>query len=167
VDADGKPLSRRDARAAALAAGWQEALQTLPESQRKAAPARVIAATGGANPQGTEQTIALTTVLTDWAEQGGPELDPAKPNQWINTDARLGNTGAATWFMQMAIGEMGSYREGGASAAINLRDPSEASIVLITPPSDDKRKSQQHPNGGDVFQYRGTPAIDPANYQQP
>ena len=80
---------------------------------------------------------------------------------------KLGDTGAATWFMQMAIGVMGSYREGGASAAINLRDPAEASIVLITPPPEATRQSQHHPAGGDVFRHYGTPAIDPRNYQQP
>ncbi len=162
VDKAGKPLTRRDERAAALAAGWQQALQTLPEAERKATPARVIAATAG----NTDQMIALTSVLDGWAEQGGPEIDKSRPTQWINTDARLGNTGAATWFMQMAIGVMGSYRDGGTSAAINLRDPAEASIVFITPPPEAKRKSQHHPAGGDVFRHYATPAINPDNYKQ-
>ena len=113
-----------------------------------------------------EQTIALHTVLNAWAEQGGPELDSAQPTQWIDTDSRLGNTGAATWFVQMAIGVIGSYREGGATAAINLRDPSEASIVFITPPPDDKRKNQHNAQGGDVWRSIVGPSIDPANYQQ-
>ena len=155
VDKDGKPLTRRDERTAALAAGWQQALQTLPEAERKAAPARVIEATAGS----TEQAIALASVLSAWTEHGGPEIDKARPTQWIDTDARLGNTGAATWFMQMAIGVMGSYRDGGASAAINLRDPAEASIVFISPPPDAQRKSQQHPHGGDVFRHYATPAV--------
>ena len=162
VDKDGKPLTRRDERTAALAAGWQEALQTLPEAERKATPARVIAATAG----NIDQTIALTSVLSAWTAQGGPEIDKGRPTQWIDTDARLGNTGAATWFMQMAIGVMGSYRDGGTSAAINLRDPAEASIVFITPPPEAKRKSQHHPEGGDVFRHYSTPAIDPENYKQ-
>ncbi len=161
VNAQGKPLTRRDERTAALAAGWQQALQTLPEAERKAAPARVIEATAG----NVDQTIALTSVFSAWAEQGGPEIDKGKSSQWINTDNRLGNTGAATWFMQMAIGVMGSYREGGVSAAINLRDPNEASIVLITPPPEAKRTSQKHPQGGDVFRHYATPAIDPDNYK--
>ena len=161
VDEHGQPLSRRDARAAALAAGWQAALATLPEAERKAAPARVALATGG----NVEQTIALTTVLDDWAAHGGRELKRDQPTQWIDTDARLGNTGAATWFMQMAIGVMGSYNEGGASAAINLRDPSEASIIFITPPSEKLRKTQHNAAGGEVWRSIVGPAIDPANYQ--
>ena len=68
--------------------------------------------------------------------------------------------------MQMAVGAIASYREGGASAAINLRDSAEASIVFVTPPSPEKIRSQQHLKGGDVFRHHGTPAIDPANYTQ-
>ena len=162
VDGQGKPLAKREARAAALAAGWQQALQTLPEAERRAAPARVVAATGGS----VAQKVALHSVLDGWAEQGGPQLDPGRPEQWIDTDARLGNTGAATWFMQMAIGVMGSYREGGTTAAINLRNEREASIVFVTPPAEDKRRSQQHPHGGDVLRHHSAPAIDPANYGQ-
>lgn len=157
TDDKGNPLSRSDARAAALAAGWQQALQTLPEAKRKTSPARVIVGTGG----NTEQLVALHTMLNGWAEQGGPELDSNKPAQWINTDARLENTGAATWFMQMAIGVMGSYIEGGTSVAINLRDPREASLIFIEPPAPEKIKSQ-----GDVLKHKATPTIDPANYRQ-
>ncbi|WP_157266001.1 type VI lipase adapter Tla3 domain-containing protein [Azohydromonas aeria] len=162
VDGQGRPLRRSAARAAALAAGWQEALQTLPEGERAAAPARVVVSTAGR----TEQTIALGSVLQQWTDAGGPELDRNKPTEWIDTDARLGNTGAASWFMGMAIGVMGSYREGGASAAINLRDPAEASIVFITPPSEEKRRTQQHSQGGDVWRSIVGPAIDPGNYTQ-
>jgi hypothetical protein len=159
VDEHGQPLAGREARVAALAAGWQEALMTLPEADRKAAPARVAVSSGKPGPAATEQTIAISSVFGHWAESGGPELDRSKPDRWIDTEARLGNTGAATWFMQMALGVMGSYEDGGVSAAINLRDPREASIVLISPPAEAKRKSQ-----GEVFGFKPTPAIDPANY---
>ena len=161
ADEQGRPLTRRDEREKALQAGWQAALQTLPEAQRASALARVVVATGGS----TEQMIALHGTLNAYAASGGPELDSAKSTQFIDTDKRLGNTGAATLFVQMAIGVMGSYRDGGISAAINLRNPNEASIVFVSPPSDEKRKTQTHPNGGDVFAHRGTPAIDPNNYK--
>ncbi|MDB5772124.1 MAG: hypothetical protein JWM42_2498, partial [Burkholderia sp.] len=60
----------------------------------------------------------------------------------------------------------GSYRDGGVSAAINLRDANEASIIMISPPPEDKRKSQKRSNGGDIWKHAVTPAIDPANYPQ-
>jgi hypothetical protein len=161
LDEHGKPLTRRDEREKAMQAGWQAALQTLPEAQRAGAPARIVAATGG----NTDQLVVLHATLNAHVARGGPEIDSGKSSQFIDTDRRLGNTGATTLFMQMAIGVMGSYRDGGISAAVNLRDLNEASIVLISPPSDDKRKMQKHPNGGDVFAHHGSPAIDPNNYK--
>ena len=162
VDKDGRPLTRADERQKAMQAGWDQALQTLPEAQRKAAPARVVAATGG----NTDQMRILHGMLNDYAAKGGPELTASAPGLLIDTDRRLGNTGASTLFMQMAIGVMGSYRAGGVSAAVNMRDPNEASIIMVSPPSDAQRKTQQHPKGGDVFRHHGTPAVDPENYKQ-
>ena len=161
TDEQGKPVTRRAERQKLLQAGWQAALQNLPEARRKGAPARVIAATGGK----AAQLISLHGMLDAHEASGGPEIDSSKSSQFIDTDKRLGDTGAATLFVQMAIGVMGSYRDGGVSAAVNLRGEDEASIVLISPPTDEQRKNQKHPRGGDVFAHRGTPAIDPGNYQ--
>lgn len=163
VDADGKPLKHEADRQAALHDGWKSALETLPAAQRVKGPARVIVATGGK----TSQLLDFHGLLRKVAEDGGPKFDPAKVNNFIDIDHRLGNTGAATFFMQAAIGVLGSYREGGISAAFNLRDPDEVSIIFISPPSDEKRKSQQHPIGGDVLQNATVPAIDPKNYEEP
>ena len=160
IDKDGRPLTRSDERQKAMQAGWEQALQTLPEVQRNAAPARVVAATAG----NAEQMLLLHGVLNDYTSKGGPELTANAPGRLIDTDRRLGNTGAATLFMQMAIGVMGSYRAGGVSAAVNMRDPNEASIIMVSPPSDAQRKGQQ--KRGDVFRHHSTPAIDPENYKQ-
>lgn len=146
TDEHGKPLPRRDARQKVLMEGLQEALRTLPEAERAKGPARVIAATNNQ----TEQLVALEGMLHQYAAQGGPEIDSSKLDQFINIDRRLGNTGAATLFMQMAIGVMGSYRAGGPSLAVNLRDPHEATFIFISPPSEEKRKAQQE-SRGDVF----------------
>jgi hypothetical protein len=159
-DDHGQPVTRRDARQKILEAGWQQALQTLPEAERKKGPARIVGAFG----EQQEQQIALESMLHQYAAQGGPEIDTGKTAQFINTDRRMGNTGAATFFMQMALGVMGSYINGGTSGAINLRDPSGASIVFISPPTDERRKAQE---GRDVFKHRVQPAIDPDNYKQP
>jgi hypothetical protein len=75
---------------------------------------------------------------------------------------RLGNTGSASWFMGMAIGVMGSYIDGGVSAAINLRNDREASLIFISPPPPEKLKAQ----GSAIFKNNVTPAIDPANYAE-
>lgn len=161
VDQQGHPVTRRDQRQHILDAGWQQALLAMPDGERGKGPARVIAATGNQ----PEQLLALHGLLYHYAEQGGPEIDTGKLAQFIDTDRRLGNTGAATLFMQMALGVMGSYRAGGVSAAINLRDPGEASIIFITPPSDKVRHEQDQ--RGDIFRSRIVPAIDPGNYAAP
>lgn len=160
VDSDGKPVTHRDERQKILAAGWQEALLSLPEAERTKGPARIIAAFGDK----TEQEILLDTTLTAYAAQGGPTFDSNNIEQFINMDRRIGNTGAATFFVQMAIGVLGSYQAGGVSAAINLRDPTEASIIFIAPPPEAKRKEQE---SRDLLRTHVTPSIDPANYKAP
>ncbi|MGC4060180.1 MAG: DUF2875 family protein [Aquabacterium sp.] len=158
TDKDGHVIQRRDERAKALLQGWQQALLTLPEDQRKTALKRIVVSTGG----DTNKMVALTTLMNAQAEAGGPELDATKSSQWVNSDARLGNTGAATWFVDMAIGVLASHIDGGVSAAINLRDDKEASVIFVSPPPEDKRQKQ---NRAKVLKNNTTPAIDPANYQ--
>jgi hypothetical protein len=160
-DEHGKPVTQREERQKLLAAGWQHALETLSDTERQHGPARIIAAYGN----NTEHAIAMEQLLHDYSAQGGPKIDSSDKAQFINTDRRLGNTGAATFFMQMAIGVMGSYIDGGPSAAVNLRDPAGASIVFISPPTDEKRKQQA--SSAVLFQHNVTPAIDPKNYETP
>lgn len=158
TDKDGQVLQRRDERVKALTQGWQQALQTLPEAQRKSAPQRIVASTGG----DADKLAALTAVVQAQAEAGGPELDPGKPGQWVHSDARLGNTGAASWFVNMAIGVLGSHLEGGVSAAVNLRNDREASVIFISPPDEATRQQQ---NRNRMLKNNTTPAIDPQNYR--
>lgn len=159
-DEQGKPVKRRDTRQKILEAGWQQALQTLPAAERAKGPARIIGAFG----KQVEQQLAFEGTLHSYAAQGGPEIDTSKTAQFINTDHRFGNTGASTFFVQMAVGVMSSYYQGGASAAVNLRDPAGASIVFISPPSDERRAAQK---GRDLFKHQVEPAINPENYKPP
>ena len=158
-DEHGQPVKRRDARQKILEAGWQQALQTLPEAERAKGPSRIVGAFG----EHVEQRIGLEGVLTLMPRRAA-EIDTAKTAQFINTDRRLGNTGASTFFVQMALGVMGSYIAGGTSAAINLRDPAGASIVFISPPTEANRNKQK---GWDVFKHRVQPAVNPENYKPP
>lgn len=158
-DEHGHPIKNRDTRQKVLEAGWQQALQTLPEAERGKGPSRIIAAFDN----NTDHLIALERMLLNYKAQGGPEIDSNKTAQFINTDRRMGNTGAATFFVQMGIGIMGSYIDGGTSAAINLRDPAGASLVFVSPPSAESRKEQND----NVFQHQVEPSIDPENYVQP
>ncbi|NYE64069.1 hypothetical protein FHW58_005304 [Duganella sp. 1224] len=163
TDDNGALLKHAADREAALLEGWHLALQTLPEAEQAIGPARVIVATG----KKASQLIEFHGLLRKVADEAGPKFDPDQPTKFINVDHRLGNTGAATFFMQTAIGILGSYREGGVSAAFNLRDPGQASIIFVSPPPEEKRKTQQHPIGGDVFQNATVPVVDPKNYEEP
>lgn len=161
TDDKGLPLPFGKERDEALQQGWASALAAAGGNAGAPVPQRLITATGG----NTNQALSLHAMLRAYDAAGGPTYDITDGKRFIDTDRRLGNTGAATFFMQAAIGVMASYKDGGVSAAINLRDPSEASIVLITPPSEALRKTQQHPEGGDVFRHKVAPAFDPADYQ--
>ncbi|MCG2586843.1 DUF2875 family protein [Massilia sp. TS11] len=155
-DAQGKAVHHIDDRAKLLNQGWQQALLTLPESERKHGPARVIAATG----EKKDGSILLHRLLHDYAQSGGPAIDTSKTSQFIDMQDRIGNTGAATFFVGAAIGVLGSVKEGGVSAVINLRDPDGASIVFISPPNDANRKRADLTN-------RVMPAINLDDYAHP
>lgn len=94
VDDDGKPVTRRDAREKILEAGWQQALLSLPEAERGKGPSRIIAAFGDK----AEQEMLLETTLRSYAAMGGPTFDSRNSAQFSNTDRRLANTSAATFF---------------------------------------------------------------------
>lgn len=159
-DDQGKPVAGRAARRKILDAGWQQALQTLPAAERAKGPARIIGAFG----KQVAQQVAFEAVLNGYAAQGGPEIDTGKTAQFINTDHRLGNTGASTFFMQMALGVMGGYYEGGTSAAVNLRDLGGASIVFISPPAEPRGHAGTE---RDPLQHAVKPTVDPENYKPP
>lgn len=115
----GKPVIQRNERQKLLEAGWQRALQTLSDAEHATRVARIVAAFDSS----VDHLVAMERILHQYAVLGKPEIDSGKMAQFINTDRRLGNTGTATFYMQMALGVMGSYIEGGPSGGINLHDP--------------------------------------------
>lgn len=160
-DAEGNSVTDAEHRAKLLKAGFETATRAFALDSNARYPTRIITANGG----DTDRALLLHSVLNAARESGGPKYEITDKTRFIDTDRRLGDTGAATFFMQTAIGVMGSYREGGVSAAINMRDPNGASIMLISPPSDELRAKQQHPAGGDVFRHKVEPAFDPEVYK--
>ena len=156
VDAHGKKVIKPEERQALLLEGWQHALSELPDAKHSPGPTRIVAATGGK----TTQLLDLHGLLRRIEGNGGPEFDGAKLDRFVDMDRRLGNTGAATLFMGMAIGVLGNQTDGRISAAINLRDPNEASIVFISPPPKGMVK------GATTWgKDRTTLPFDPKNYE--
>jgi len=158
LDEHGNTIKKPDVREALLYKAWQQAIAALPELNRTPGPTRIIVSTGGK----ARQQVDLHGLLRRILDSGGPAFDPARQDRLIDMDRRLGNTGASTLFMGMAIGVLAGHKDGSISAAINLRDPNEASIVFVTPPAEEVRKRQQ--NWGED---KTTPLVDPANYVNP
>jgi hypothetical protein len=157
TDADGKPLTRQSDRTAALikAGRTPSSPSPKPSARRPQAP----------HQQHRRQPRQARRAHRPDQRPGRSRRARAAPRQAQRMDQprpRLGNTGSASWFMGMAIGVMGSYIDGGVSAAINLRNDREASLIFISPPPPEKLKAQ----GSAIFKNQVTPAIDPANYQQ-
>jgi hypothetical protein len=161
-NANGELVESDAQRKALLKSGFDEALRALKKDGEARFPTRIITANSG----NTDRALLLHSVLNAKKEEGALGYEITDQTKFIDMDRRLGNTGSATFFLQTAIGILGSYIEGGVSAAINMRDPNGASIMLISPPSDDLRAKQTHPAGGDVFRHKVEPAYDPEVYKQ-
>lgn len=133
TDEQGRPIARNDRRLELLMDGWREALRTLPETVRNAGPARVIASTGN----NQRQLLALHGLLHQYSAQGGPEIDTADMTSFVDMGRRLGETGAATLPLQLALAVQASHQAGGISAVIHMRaDGAGATIVFVKPMKD-------------------------------
>lgn len=146
---DGQPLPEK-ARAEAFAAAWKQALATLPEGQ---APQRLFFDAGAAAQRGrglVPMSRSLTEHHADQDWLGTPRA--------IDLSARMGDTGAASPFTQIALALIAGYREGGPSATVNLRREDGASIVMVSPPNEPPEKRKSHPGAGkDPFKVKLMP----------
>lgn len=88
---------------------------------------------------------------------------PTDPNkfdtpQGIDTSARLGDTGAAPPFVQIALALITGYRAGGPTATVNLRRSDGAGILMVSPPKEPLTKRKPNPGAGqDPFKVKLAP----------
>lgn len=107
------------ARAAAMAEGWKQALDTLPEGT---APKRLFYDTAGEGRRIVPLALAMN------AEANPHPLAIDDPANSYDLTRRLGNTGVSSPFVQLALALMRSYHHGGASrihSSIRTRPGSE------------------------------------------
>jgi hypothetical protein len=132
LDKHGKPtfdpaqkakLMHEKEQQAAFKAGFEAALRAIPG----VAPARVFYDTAG--PATGRHVVPLSLAM----HGSLPALDLFKPDQGYDIYARLGNTGAASPFVQWALASIAAYRQKGASITVNLRQAEEATITVVTP----------------------------------
>jgi hypothetical protein len=81
----------------------------------------------------TEQQLSQFDQLSLAAHHSLPGFDLFKPDQGYNLHARLGNTGAASPFVQWALAAIAAHHQQNASLTVNPRRSDEATITAITP----------------------------------
>ncbi|MDO3509514.1 type VI lipase adapter Tla3 domain-containing protein [Ralstonia pseudosolanacearum] len=137
IDAHGKPL-RGPEQAEALKAGWDKALATLPEGEK---PKRVFYDTTG-----DKQWVIPLTQAFALVGPSAPQLGDVKEGYDIG--ARIANTGVSSPLVQVGLGLIAGYVQGGASATINRRPNGTATITMVSPPDAATKAAwvQQHGN---------------------
>ncbi|WP_199778201.1 type VI lipase adapter Tla3 domain-containing protein [Achromobacter spanius] len=117
-DQTGKPL-KDQARHAALASAWQRATMGIID-----APARVFYDTGSPTGGLADLAPALATAQST--------LDPLDSMQSYDLTQRLGDTGASSPFVGIALATMGSYLNADTSVVMPLRQRGKATVIAIT-----------------------------------
>lgn len=108
---------------AAFQVGLEAALREVPGGK----PARVFYDTAGPT---TGRHVVPFTVA---AYQSMPGFDLFKPEQGYDIYSRIGNTGAASPFVQWALAAIAGFQKHDTSMTMNLRQSDEATITVVTP----------------------------------
>jgi Protein of unknown function (DUF2875) len=137
TDDHGKPL-KTALQAEAIKAGWIKAVSALPSGSE---PKRVFYDTT----DDRRWVIPLNQALSQTGHSA-PNLDEVKEGYDIG--ARIGNTGVSSPLIQLGLGLIASYNEGGASATVNRRPNGMATIVMVSPPEPSIKEAWSKKNHG-------------------
>jgi hypothetical protein len=157
-DKDGKPtfdpkqqakLMAAQQREAVFKAGFDDALKEIPGGK----PARVFYDAG--NLPGNTSSIPLSLAV----HHSLPEFDLPEPDLGYDIFRRIGNTGAASPFVQWALASMASFQKKDASITVNLRQKEEATITVVTPSADKQQHPMGHPFDFNLAPQDGGPAV--------
>jgi hypothetical protein len=157
-DKDGKPtfdpkqkarlMSPRQKKEA-FQAGFDTALHEIPGNR----PARVLYDTGGG--ASNKNVVPLSLAV----ENIHPEFDLFDPHEGYEINLRIGNTGAASPFVQWALASMATFQKKDASITVNLRQQEEATITVVTPSTDTQQHPMGHPFNFNLAPQDGGPAV--------
>ncbi|NQE48644.1 hypothetical protein RC52_07155 [Herbaspirillum rubrisubalbicans] len=137
TDDKGQPL-KTALQAAALKAGWEAAVATLPEN---AEPKRVFYDTTG----NKQWVIPLNQALM---QMGTSAPHPDEVKEGYDIGARIGDTGTSSPMVQIGLGLIASYHQGGASATVNRRPNGMATIIMVSPPDEATKAAWAKNHGG-------------------
>ncbi|WP_432239306.1 type VI lipase adapter Tla3 domain-containing protein [Herbaspirillum robiniae] len=135
-DEHGKPL-RTPYQVQALKEGWARAVEGL-EGQRQ--PRRVFYDTS----TDKHWVIPLTQAL---AQSGDDAPRPSELKEGYDIGYRIGKTGVSSPLIQVGLAIVAGYEDGAASATVNLRPGGRASIVMVSPPEPERKKSMMQAFG--------------------
>ncbi|MGH8052596.1 MAG: type VI lipase adapter Tla3 domain-containing protein [Stenotrophomonas sp.] len=145
-DAEGKPL-KPALQTQAMLEGWQRALATLPEGS---VPSRVFYDSH----DGTALNVALNNALHA-LNTDGHGLELGNVDEGYDIGRRIANVGVTSPLVQIGLGAVASYHEGGVSAVVYAGDDGSATIQMVRPPSaEDKAKNNPPGVNLDPFKRR-------------
>lgn len=119
---DGKPLSTVD-QIHALKAGWETATAALTSNPP---PARVFFDT-------SDDPRWLIPVSQAIDQATASKLDITTLHQGYDIGSRIGNTGVTSQMVQISLGTISGFFDGGTSATISRRPNGTADIVMVSP----------------------------------
>ncbi|WP_407047247.1 type VI lipase adapter Tla3 domain-containing protein [Pseudomonas protegens] len=117
---------KREALTAQLAAGWKKATDAVTPT-----PARVFY-DGGLNSTPLAELLPALTAAHS-------SLDLLDSREGYDLTQRLGDTGAASPFVGIALATMASYQNADTSVVMPLRRKDQATIITITSPTPGKK----------------------------
>jgi hypothetical protein len=120
----------REAVTAQLAAGWEKATEAVAPAPAPA-PARVFY-DGGPNSTPLAELVPALGVAHG-------SLDLLNSGQSYDLSQRLGDTGAASPFVGIALATMASYQNADTSVVMPLRRKDQATIISVTSPTPGKK----------------------------
>ncbi|PNB75138.1 hypothetical protein C1X64_05800 [Pseudomonas sp. GW456-E7] len=144
-DDNGKPL-KPALQAKALQAGWLQALETLPNSEK---PARVFYDSTDNTPGEIALTIALHSLNSD-----GTGLELGNVDEGYDIGRRLGNTGVSSALVEINLATIASYQEGGVSAVVYTGEDGSVTVQMVRPPDEARKAKNQQTHGADPFRFR-------------
>ena len=144
-DENGK-LLKPALQAKALQAGWQQALETLPDGDK---PVRVFYdSTDNVNGE-----IALTNALHG-LNTDGTGIELGNVDEGYDIGRRLGNTGVSGALVEINLATIASYLEGGVSAVVYSGKDGSTTVQMIRPPDEARKAKNQQTHGIDPFRFR-------------
>jgi hypothetical protein len=151
TDENGKRL-KPALRAKALQAGWQQALETLPDDEK---PVRVFYDSTDNIDGEIDLTNALHGLNVD-----GTGLELGNVDDGYDIGRRLGNTGVSSTLVEINLATIASYFEGGVSAVVYSGADGSVTVQMIRPPSEATKTKNAKTRWADPFKF-GAPGYKP------